>query len=51
MDETNGDIDNMVNFVVPGISPDLTDDETDPQYEISQDAYNRLSAATDAKGN
>lgn len=51
MDETGGDIDNMVNFIAPGeIVLTWTDDRTDPQFEISQRAYDILSSATDAKG-
>jgi len=51
MDETNGDIDNMLNFVAPGeVVLTWTDDTSDPQAEISEDAYERLAVATDARG-
>ena len=50
-DETNGHIDNMANFVKPGVVVlAWTDDETDPQYERSVEAYNYLTNETDAKG-
>lgn len=50
-DETNGHIDNICAPVRPGVvALAWTDDRNDPQYEISQDAYQRLSAATDARG-
>ncbi len=50
-DETNGHVDNICCFVRPGVvTLTWTDDKADPQYEISRDAFERLSAATDAKG-
>jgi len=50
-DETNGHVDNICCFVRPGVvALTWTDDKADPQYEISRDAFERLSAATDAKG-
>jgi len=50
-DETNGHIDNMCNFVRPGVVLlAWTDDKNDPQYEISMEAYEYLSNETDAKG-
>lgn len=50
-DETNGHVDNMCNFVRPGVVLlAWTDDENDPQYERSVEAYNYLSSVTDAKG-
>ncbi|MGX1196274.1 agmatine deiminase [Parvibaculum sp. MBR-TMA-1.3b-4.2] len=50
-DETNGHVDNIACFVEPGVvALTWTDDKSDPQYEISLDAYERLSAATDARG-
>jgi len=50
-DETNGHIDNMCNFVRPGVVVlAWTDDKDDPQYEISREAYEYLSNETDAKG-
>lgn len=50
-DETSGHIDNIACFVKPGVVA-LTwcDDEADPQYAISRDAYDRLSKAKDARG-
>lgn len=51
MDETNGDIDNLINFVAPGeLVLTWTDDKRDPQYEISRQAYELLQQATDAQG-
>ncbi|KAF8037496.1 hypothetical protein BT93_B0404 [Corymbia citriodora subsp. variegata] len=50
-DDTNGHIDNMCCFVKPGmVLLSWTDDETDPQYERSVEAYQVLSNATDATG-
>jgi len=50
-DETNGHVDNMCNFVRPGVVVlAWTDDENDPQYERSLEAYNYLSNEVDAKG-
>ena len=50
-DETNGHVDNICNFVKPGVVVlAWTDDENDPQYEISKEAYDYLSKETDAKG-
>ena len=50
-DETNAHVDNMANFVKPGVVVlAWTDDENDPQYERSLEAYNYLSNETDAKG-
>ncbi len=50
-DETSGHVDNLCCFVRPGVvALTWTDDRSDPQYEISMDAYERLSAATDAQG-
>lgn len=50
-DETNGHVDNICNFVKPGVVVlAWTDDENDPQYEISKEAYDYLSSQTDAKG-
>lgn len=50
-DETDGHVDNLCCFVRPGVVV-LTwpDDRGDPQYEISRDALQRLSAARDARG-
>ena len=50
-DETSGHVDNLICFIRPGVvALTWTDDESDPQYEISTQAYEQLSAATDAKG-
>ena len=50
-DETNGHVDNICNFVRPGVVVlAWTDDENDPQYAISKAAYDYLSNETDAKG-
>ena len=50
-DETNGHIDNLIHIVKPGeVVLSWCDDENDPQYAISQEAYDVLSNATDAKG-
>lgn len=51
LDETNGDIDNMLNVVAPGeIVLNWTDDPEEVMYDICHDAYERLQDATDAKG-
>jgi agmatine deiminase len=51
LDETSGHVDNLCCFIRPGVvALTWTDDTSDPQYEISLDAYERLIAATDAKG-
>ena len=50
-DETNAHVDNMANFVKPGVVVlAWTDDKDDPQYERSLEAYNYLINETDAKG-
>lgn len=50
-DETNGHVDNLCCFVNPGVvALTWTDDESDPQYDISLDAYNRMSESTNASG-
>ena len=50
-DETNGHVDNMCNFVKPGVVVlAWTDDKNDPQYERSKEAYDYLTSETDAKG-
>ncbi len=50
-DETNGHIDNLATFVGPGVvALDWSDDSSDPQHAISQDALRRLEEATDARG-
>ena len=51
MDETNGHVDNLCCFIKPGVVLlTWTDDKSDPQYEISCDALERLSKAQDARG-
>ncbi|KAL5544842.1 hypothetical protein UlMin_008626 [Ulmus minor] len=50
-DDTNGHIDNMCCFAQPGVVLlSWTDDENDPQYERSIEAFSVLSKATDANG-
>lgn len=50
-DETNGHVDNLCCFLRPGeVALTWTDDTSDPQYEISYDAYQRLTTAVDARG-
>jgi agmatine deiminase len=50
-DETDGHVDNLVCFAAPGkVLLTWTDDEDDPQQEISRDARQRLETATDARG-
>lgn len=50
-DETNGHVDNICCFVRPGVVLlAWTDDENDPQYQISKENYDILSNTTDAKG-
>ena len=50
-DETDEHIDNMCAFIKPGVVVlAWTDDEEDPQYGYSKQAYDILSATTDAKG-
>ncbi len=50
-DETSGHVDNLCCFLAPGIVLlTWTDDRSDPQYEISLDALQRLAGATDSRG-
>lgn len=50
-DETNGHVDNILHVVKPGeVVLTWCDDENDPQYEISREAYEYLKGQTDAKG-
>ncbi len=50
-DETVGHVDNLCCFLEPGVlALTWTDDQHDPQYEISLDAFRRLEKATDAHG-
>ncbi|TFU05877.1 agmatine deiminase [Polymorphobacter arshaanensis] len=51
LDETDGHTDNFCRFVAPGeVILTWTDDRTDPQYDISSEAFERLQAMTDARG-
>eukprot|EP00249_Psilotum_nudum_P018911 c27016_g1_i2 orf=345-1613(+) len=50
-DDTNGHIDNMCCFIRPAVVMlGWINDEKDPQYKRSVDAYNVLARSTDAKG-
>lgn len=50
-DETTGHVDNLACFIRPGvIALTWTEDKSDPQYERSAEAYEYLSAQTDARG-
>ena len=50
-DETDGHVDNLCSFLRPGlVALTWTDDPDDPQYQISQDAFERLSKASDTHG-
>jgi agmatine deiminase len=50
-DETDGHVDNLVCFARPGeVVLTWTDNRRDPQYRISHDAHERLSAMRDARG-
>jgi len=51
LDETDGHVDNLCAYVKPGeVVLTWTNDRSDPQYEISRDAYERLMEARDARG-
>lgn len=50
-DETSGHVDNLCCFARPGeVVLTWTDNKRDPQYQVSQDAYERLMGARDAQG-
>lgn len=50
-DETDGHVDNIACFARPGlVLLTWTDDESDPQHEISRKARERLEGASDARG-
>jgi agmatine deiminase len=50
-DETSGHVDNLCCFARPGeVLLTWTDNKRDPQYRVSQDAYERLTASRDARG-
>lgn len=51
LDETNGHVDNIANFVSPGhVLLAWTDDKNDPQYAASKADLDVLENTTDAKG-
>ncbi len=51
LDETNEHIDNILHYCSPGkVVLAWTDDQDDPQYEMSKAAYDALSKQTDARG-
>jgi agmatine deiminase len=50
-DETTGHVDNLCCFARPGeVILTWTDNKRDPQYQVSQDAYERLMESRDAQG-
>src|SRR3989338_6996706 len=50
-DETDGHIDDLACFVRPGVVvQQWTDDRSDPQWEIYQEAYDILRSTSDAQG-
>jgi agmatine deiminase len=50
-DETSGHIDNLCCFLEPGVvALTWTEDPSDPQYEISLDALQRLERSYDSRG-
>jgi agmatine deiminase len=50
-DETGGHIDNLACFARPGeVCLTWSDDPRDPQHRVSKDAFERLTAARDARG-
>jgi agmatine deiminase len=51
LDETNEHVDNICTFVKPGVVVlAWTEDEADPQYEMSKSCYDILSREKDSKG-
>lgn len=51
LDETGGDVDNLINVVAPGeVVLTWTNDQHDPIYDVCRDAEQRLKRATDAMG-
>jgi agmatine deiminase len=51
LDETDGHVDNLCAYVRPGeVVLTWTNDRSDPQYDISRDALERLMEARDARG-
>jgi agmatine deiminase len=50
-DETSGHVDNLCCFIQPGVvALTWTEDTSDPQYAISQEAYQRLRQERDGRG-
>ncbi len=50
-DETGGHVDNLCCFARPGVlALTWTEDVTDPQHEISAEAFDQLQTARDARG-
>jgi agmatine deiminase len=50
-DETSGHIDNLACFARPGeVCLTWCEDQRDPQYRVSKDAWERLQSARDARG-
>lgn len=50
-DETGGHVDNLCCFARPGVlALAWTDDVTDPQHEISAEAFDQLQTSRDARG-
>jgi agmatine deiminase len=50
-DETGGHVDNLCCFARPGVlALTWTDDVTDPQHEISAEAFDQLRTSRDARG-
>ncbi|QTL99520.1 agmatine deiminase [Iocasia frigidifontis] len=51
LDETNEHVDNIIHYCAPGeVVLAWTDNQNDPQYQLSKAAYDYLSKETDAKG-
>jgi agmatine deiminase len=51
LDETNEHVDNIIHYCAPGkVVLAWTDDESDPQYRLSNDAYDVLINSVDALG-
>ncbi len=50
-DETDGHVDNLCCFIRPGVvALNWTDDQNDPQYPLSMEAYELLSNTIDTRG-
>lgn len=51
LDEAGGHVDNLCCFIRPGVvALTWTDDKSDPQYDISSEAYEILRTVRDARG-